>query len=83
VKGYLQVLILDAPSTMDGQDLMGVELLCGHKRAAALRHGGAQTTAESSRKKLGLALHGSVFDAIFFYGVIAVWGAHLCGFRSR
>jgi hypothetical protein len=41
-KGYFQVLILDAPSTMDGQDLMDVEPLCDYKGAAALRHGGAQ-----------------------------------------
>jgi hypothetical protein len=83
VKGYLQVLILDASSMMDDQDLMGVEPLCGHKRVAALRHGGARTTAESTPEKLGLALQGSVFDVVFFYGAVAVWGAHLGGFRSR
>jgi hypothetical protein len=68
---------------MDDQDLMGTQPLCGHKRAVVLRHGGARTTVESSPEKLGLALQGSVFDVVFFYGAIAVWGAHLGGFRSR
>jgi hypothetical protein len=73
---------LDAPSTMDDQDLMGAEPLCGHKRATALQHGGARTTVESSPEKVGLALQGSVFNTVFFYGAIAVWGAHLGGVAS-
>jgi hypothetical protein len=68
---------------MYGQDIMDVESLCDYKRAASLRHGGARKMVESSPEKLELALQGSVFDAIFSYGAIAVWGAHLGGFCCR
>jgi hypothetical protein len=83
VNGYFQVLILDAPSTMDGRDLMDVEPLCDYKRAAVLRHGGTRKTAERSPEKQELALQSSIFDAMFSYGAVAVWGAHLEGFCSR
>jgi hypothetical protein len=68
---------------MDGQDLMDAEPLCDYKRATALRHGGARTTMESSPEKVELALQGSIFDVVFSYGAVAVWGAHLGWFHSR
>jgi hypothetical protein len=68
---------------MDGQDLMDAEPLWDYKRAAVLQHGGARTMAESSLEKLELALQGSIFDAVFSYRAVVVWGAHLGGFHSR
>jgi hypothetical protein len=49
---------------MDGQDLMDVQLLCDYKRAAALRHSGAQKMAESSRETV--RGHGGALDVNVF-----------------
>jgi hypothetical protein len=45
-------------------------------------HGRTWLHTHSSSEKLELALQGSIFDAIFSDGAVAVWGAHLGGFRS-
>jgi hypothetical protein len=83
VKGYASNLIL---GPLLCNPMVEVETSVSHDGAGAPTrwlHGRTWLRTQSSPEKLELALQGSIFDAIFSDGAVAVWGAHLGGFHRR